>query len=369
MTRELWWVDAFGVEYQFNELDLGVIVLDGPIGLDAPPVELSTAPRPGDGSILREKRYAARPVTIPLLFNGSTHREAMAALVHSFSYGPGSLKHVETGAEPFSMYDYLVDAEGNPIVDEDGAPVAGDPASVARVVRTLRNVVYDGGLEGDDAQARSDWSRKVLNLVALDPYWYGETEDIALGPPEADTAYNDAVDYDAEIAYDGAAAGISAGVGYDDAIDYDADIPYDGGSVVTFGLDSDLGVWPTITVRGPATFVQVVHLGTGETIETLPGVEVPGGRDMLIVNRPEDRTIMLAGAEAWDRVTAGSSASMLVRPGQITDLRDENGTQVRDPNGRIILVQGQADRLSVLVRGTSASSWVRIAWEERWLTP
>jgi hypothetical protein len=335
VTRELWWIDALGVEYQFNETDLGLIVLDGPLGLDAPPEEPTTAPRPGDGSILTNQRRAARPITLPVLFNGTTHRVAMKALVDSFALGPGQLRHV----------------------DDDGT------------ARSLREVIYDGGLEGDDAQARSDWSRRVLNLVALDPYWYDDTDDVALGPPEADTAYDDAVGYDAEIPYDGAAAGISAGVGYDDAIDYDADIPYDGGTIVEFDLASPMGVWPTITVRGPATFVQVVHLGTGETIETLPGVEVPGGRDMLIVNRPEDRTIMLAGAEAWDRVTAGSSASMLVRPGQITDLRDENGVQVRDPNGRIILVQGQADRLSVLVRGTSASSWVRIAWEERWLTP
>jgi hypothetical protein len=333
---ELWWIDAQGVEYGLNETDLGLIVGDGPLGLDAPPVEVTTTPRAGAGSILTGNRYAARPVTIPVFFNGTTHRQALADFVDSLSLGAGQLKYINL----------------------DGR------------ARRLRDVIYDGGFEGDESQARSDWSRRVLNLVALDPLWYDDPQDFALGPPEGDQTYDAALPYDEEAPYDGAASGINGGGAYDEALPYDEDAPYDGGAVVQFDeLTSTAGVWPTITVHGPATYVQVLNMDTGEIIETLPTTVIPDGGDLIVITRPEDRAILLSGAEAWDKVTAETSASFQLFPGQLSDVRDENGVQVRDSLGRIVVAQGLPTRLAFIVQGTSASSYVRVAYEERWLYP
>ncbi len=331
----LTWIDAAGDEL---ELTGAIIVGDGPVGLDSPPVALSTAAQAaGDGSMLINRRWAARPIAIPLVIATGDRAAIETDLRRRMLLGPGQLR---------------------------STPAAGE-------IRTLHNVIYESGLEGDESSDTSggDWSARVVSLLALDPWWYGPAADVSLGPPEGDFAYDANIDYDADIPYDGAAAGIDGGLLYDANIDYDADIPYDGGAVIAYPGASPVGAWPTITVRGPASNVQIVHLRTGEILDSAPGVMVPAGREMVIVCRPGDRGVWVAGVESWGAITAGSSLQMMLRPAGPVPAVDASGHEVRDALGRVVLTTGVADRLSVIVQGTSAESWVRVAWEERWPEP
>jgi hypothetical protein len=242
--------------------------------------------------------------------------------------------------------------------------------------RQLRSIIYQSGLEGEWSGNRGGitglpWRKFPAAFLALDPYWYDvEPSSIAIAPPEGDTAYDDPIDYDIERPYNGAsAAGINGDVGYDDPIDYDSAIGYDGGAIIEIPVESQLGVWPIITVHGPANYVQIRNLTTGEVVETNPGVTIPYDRELVVITRPEDRTILIAGVEAWDQVTAESTATMMLSAGRLEGLVDEDGVFVRDELGRIILTEGFPDRLSILVTGTASPTYVRVAWEERWLTP
>jgi hypothetical protein len=338
VTRQLWWVDVHGVEYEMAQGGLGFFIEDGPLGLDAPPVENRTAPRSDAGAVLVAQRHAVRPITLPVFFNGDEHRSDMAAFLDSLHTGPGQLRHV----------------------DDDGRE------------RWLRTVIYDGGFEGDETRARTDWSRRVLNLLALDPYWYDEADVIVLGPSEADYDFSDAtVEFNQASAFSGAAVGISGEAGFNDPVSFNAvDVAFSGGAIVTFPpLESPIGVWPTFTIHGPASYLRITHMRTGEVIETAPGTAIPGGRTLLVITRPEDRTIMLAGVEAWDRVTAETSASMQILPGQYTPLTDAYGIPIVDSSGRPVVVQGEQDELSIILQGTTGASYIEVAYEERWLSP
>jgi hypothetical protein len=338
MISELWWIDVHGVEYRMDEAGLGLVLLDGILGLDAPPVETRTAPRSDAGAVLVAQRHTVRPVTLPLFFDSVSHREDMAAFLDSMHLGPGHLRYV----------------------DDNGRE------------RILRSVVYDGGFEGDESQVRYDWSQRVVNLLALDPYWYDTAQSMVLGPAEADYAFSDgAVAFNQASAFSGAAVGISGSAGFNDPVSFNAaDVAFSGGAIVTFPpLTSPIGVWPTFTVHGPATYLRVTHMRTGEVIETAPGTSIPDGRTLLVITRPEDRTITLAGVDAWDRVTAETSASMQILPGQYTPLTDGYGIPIVDSLGRPIVVQGEQDELSIILQGTTGASYIEGAYEERWLTP
>jgi hypothetical protein len=335
MISELWWIDVYGVEYRMDEAGLGVVLLDGILGLDAPPVETRTAPRSDAGAVLVAQRHTVRPVTLPLYFDGTSHREDMAAFLDSMHLGPGQLRYV----------------------DDSGRE------------RILRSLVYDGGFEGDESEVRYDWSRRVLNLIALDPYWYDAGDSIVLGPAEADYGFSDGtVSFNQASAFSGAAVGISASAAFSDPLSFNSpDVAFSGGAIVAFPpLNSPIGVWPTFTIHGPASFVKIVHRRTGEVIET---GSIPEDRALLVITRPEDRNIILAGVEAWDRVTADTSASMQILPGQFTPLTDVFGVPLLDSLGRPIVVQGEQDELTIMMQGTTGESYIEIAWEERWLTP
>jgi hypothetical protein len=338
MISELWWIDVYGVEYRMDEAGLGLVLLDGILGLDAPPVETRTAPRSDAGAVLVAQRHTVRPVTLPLFFDGTSHREDMAAFLDSMHLGPGQLRYV----------------------DDSGRE------------RILRSVVYDGGFEGDESQVRYDWSQRVVNLLALDPYWYDEATSIVLGPAEADYAFSDGtVAFNQASAFSGAAAGISGSALFNDAVSFNtADVGFSGGAIVAFPpLTSPIGIWPTFTIHGPASYLRIDHLRTGEVIELLPTTQIPEGRSMVVITRPEDRAVLFAGVDAWDRVTAETSATMQILPGQYTPLTDPFGVPLLDSSGRPIVVQGEQDELAIILQGTTGASYIEVAWEERWLTP
>lgn len=340
MSRALVWIDPNGVEYELSLDVLGLIILDGPIGLDAAPQQITTAPRTDAGAVLVARRHTVREINLPVFFEGVTHREAMAAFVHSLNLGAGQLRHV----------------------DDDGRE------------RTLRDVLYDGGFEGDDKDARSDWSRRVLNFVALDPYWYDAPDMAVVGATESDYAFSQVgVDFNAAGAFSGAAYG-NSGVFSDATVPFNnADTAFSGGALIQFPtLTSPIGVWPTITVHGPASYLRITQIRDGvalEIVEMAAAATLAANETLVIVTRPQDRSVQVNGVDAWDRVTSETSATVNLLPGELTPVLDVNGVPTFDLLGRPITVQGVTDRLAVQFGGTLVSSYVQVAWEERWLTP
>lgn len=305
----LTWIDADGEELELTE-DNGFCLLVGTAGLDAPPRQLVTAQRVPHGASLIADRYDARPVVLALDIEDTSAnldaRDVVADIAERFT-GPGTLR--------MHRADHS---------------------------RDLTNVYYESGLTGEEREVPW-WQRVAVALLALDPFWYGETVTTSFGPPEGDQAYDTALPYDEAATYDGAASGISgAGATYDAAAPYDEAEPYDGGALFAPALTSRQGAWMTITFHGPATQAKALHLRTGEVVELKAGQSLGDAQELVITTDPTNRDVIAAGTPAWDRVTAESTASMMLLPG---------------------------DKLALSMSGTSANSYVLVTYGERWLTP
>lgn len=146
MSRMLKWVAADGTEVMLDG-STGVSVRRGASGLDAPARSLSIDERvAGAGGVLVAERTPTRVVDLPLHINLSVAN--LSTIVRAFrQVGVGTL-------------------------------VAGSG-------RELRNVVYESGLEGLwDSQhggVEGMGHRQFpLNLLALDPLWYGQMKVVPL---------------------------------------------------------------------------------------------------------------------------------------------------------------------------------------------
>jgi len=163
------WVGPDGVEISLG-VDSDTQLLVGAMGLDSAPATSVTEDRvSGDGAIVTQVRYPAREVVLPLYLRDGEDSEALLTSMLSTSGGMslGSIVETTNGRE-------------------------------------LTQVMYVGGLEGEitrDNRGR-DWRKEVVQMRALDPFWYGEQEVLIL-PTEAETQYNANVDYNAWLPYDG----------------------------------------------------------------------------------------------------------------------------------------------------------------------
>ncbi len=126
-----------------------MVLQPGATGLDLPPFALHMDESPNlDGSMVRGARASARPVLLPIFVYGidrRTLREFKAKLANALN--------------PKLGYSVLT------FIEQNGEP------------RRLR-CYYQGGMEGSEAVGASGftWISYGIQLVAADPWFYGDTE-------------------------------------------------------------------------------------------------------------------------------------------------------------------------------------------------
>jgi len=278
------WVALDGSTIELSE-ENGYTILYGLSGLDAPPVELNTAPRTaGDGSLLVKRRTNDRFIVLPLRVRTETQVRSTIAMLADKFRGPGQFRFSENGS----------------------------------TFRTLRDVYYETGLEGDessDASYPGVWRKVVVSLRALDPWWYGaaEARTMSLG---------------AETAFD-------AVLGFDDPV-----TPFDGGTTTTFQVGGHADSYPVWTFAGPFTALTVVVAGS-ESMELASALA--DGSTITVDTRPGSRGPSLnGGAVDWSILTAASRLPTFA-PGSTS--------------------------VAVGAAGDDAGSSVSVTYEPRWLTP
>lgn len=279
MTITLTWHAADGTSYVLDG-STGYRVTRGALGLDVPPVQNTLDPYMGsDGSALISRRRDVRMVTLPLFIKHATRAQTLLGTLAAAFQGPGILEYS----------DGTVDYE-------------------------LRNVIYEGGMLGDQTEVASKlWRKVIASLVALDPWWYGDAVSVPLS-------------------FAGATA-------FSAAVAFSAAIPFDGGNAASVVVTGAGQAYPVITVTGPATSVTVSLGSLGWT-----NAHALGGGDVLVVDtRPGSRGPRLNGASTdWSQLTAGSRLWTL-QPG---------------PNS---IVTGAS--------GTSGATAIVMQYEPRFLTP
>jgi hypothetical protein len=140
----LTWTDANGDTLVLTDPDTGIEMMLGGIGFDVPPMSNTTAGYVSlDGSTLVKRRRDARPLTFGLYIRDAVRLRTVVSDVARALQGPGVLTF-----------------------DDDTN------------VRSLFNVIYDGGLEGewsaDMGLQRFGWRKLVVSMLALNPWWHDE---------------------------------------------------------------------------------------------------------------------------------------------------------------------------------------------------
>lgn len=257
----------------------GYEVLQNPAGLAVAPQALTLNPLAGsDGSVLSRRRHDVRPIMLALDVSHPTRLQTRVnELARMLLAGEGTLTW------------------------DDGT-----------VTRQLRRVVYEAGLDGgwDPGQ---DGARVALSLLALDPWWYGQTQSAAIG--------------------------IASPTAFDAAIPFDDAIPFDGGAATAVTVDGDEAAFPVFSVVGPFTTLAVSDgTSTWELAAALGS-----GETLLIDSRPASRGPRTA--------TGGTDWSLLSEASRLWTL----------PTGTSSIIAGSS--------GSGAGSSVTVTWETRWLTP
>lgn len=224
----------------------GIVVCDGVLGVDAPPVDLFMAPLVStDGSVLVKHRKPIRRVVLPLLFDaGANARDAMHSLLRSTMLG-GTLRY--SGLN----------------------------------IRDLRQVRYESGAEQAVTGRDAGVSREDVypfSLLAFDPWWYGQTASIQLT--------------------------FAAAVGFDAAIAFSGVTGFDGSDANPVTIAGDATAFPVVTMVGPFTTLQVGVAG-GQTF-TLAAA-LAAGSTVIVDSAPGNRGPRRnAGAIDWSLLTPAS---------------------------------------------------------------
>lgn len=284
MTSKLVWIDTDNVSTDLVASS-GYEHLVGMIGMDAPPVENNMSPYlSSDGSTLVKARRPERRVGIPLLVNtsGTNVRDLIANLADILR-GPGTLRFEQ---------------------DER--------------TRDLTNVIYEMGMEGDEnpTLALADqWRKVVVGLIALDPWWYGESKSVTLS-------------YGADIDFD------------DSGTDFDESIGFNGSTATPVSVSGHTAVSPVTTIEGPFTTCQV-GLAGGQTFALADALA--DGDTITVDSRPASRGPSLNGGPIdWSLLTPASRLWEL-------------------PTG--------SSTLNTAVTGDGGASNIEVEYRERWLTP
>lgn len=282
MAMVLTWTSATGTVIAFNAHGgIGYTMIRGALGLDAPPTQNTVDPYiTFDGSALISRRRNARSVALPLLIKHATRAQTLVSALASALAAGGTLQYA------------------------DGT-----------VTYTLRNVIYDGGMQGDQREVASPlWRKVVIDLLALDPWWYGASTSTTIGT--------------------GGTTAFSA------AISFDAAVPFDGGNTTSVSITGDAEAYPVITAVGPYTTLTV---GDAFGLSWSIAAALSASDTLIVDHRPGSRGPRLnGGAVDWSLLTAASRLWTL-------------------PAGSTSVV-GSAS-------GTTGASSVSMAWEPRHLTP
>jgi hypothetical protein len=280
------WITATGETVPLDG-STGVTLILPVVGLDVAPVVLEIEQRIAyDGGVVFRYRVPPRPFSLPLDVD-----EAVA-----------------------SMRD---------VARWFAAPVASGGTLVATtdsIERTLETVVYEAGLEGEysgnGGGGGLPWRQVTLNLLAMDPWWYG--------PVDSDTLNIGTVTaFDAAIAFD------------------DVLTPFDGGDTTLLAVAGDAPAFPRFVIDGPFTTLTLDGAQTGETIEL--AAPLASGDQIVVDSTPGNRgPVLNGGVVDWSLLTSGSRLFQLATP---------------------------SDTVSVNATGTTGASMVTIHWRDRYLTP
>lgn len=286
MSREHVWIDANGNELELSctIADPGVTLLMGAIGLDRPPSGLNLSPYlSADGSTLVKRRVPHRPIVLPLFLQDDNVNDLIDQVAVAFQ-GPGILRVTSPGR-----------------------------------VRDLTQVIYETGLEGDDAvdmALQFRWRKRIVSLIALDPWWYGETRFVSL-------------DVGAQVEFD------EASVDFDDP-----DVGFDGPSSTGVTVNGHASVSPVVAIEGPFDSC-IVGVAGGQFFELSGPLSL--GDTIVVDSRPGSRGPRLnAGPIDWSLLT---------------------------PSSRLWELPTGSSVLSTITDGADVGSNIEVTFRERWLTP
>lgn len=279
MSIVLTWRDAAGVRTPLTDAN-GVRILRGVKGLGAAPVLNTIDPYVAfDGAALVSRRRNTNSLVLPMLIRDQSRAQTVVARISSLLQGPGELEYA------------------------DGVNT-----------RTLRSVIYEGGIDGDHSNTPSDrWRKIVVALTALDPWWYGASAQQTLS--------------------------ISAATAFSAAVAFSAAIPFNGGNSVSVNNVGDGEAYPVITLVGPFTTFDVTLGTTGWSLASA----LPAGNTIIVDTRPGSRGPRLnSGGIDWSLLTESSRLFTL-------------------PKGTSAIVSGAT--------GTTGATSATASWETRYLTP
>lgn len=278
MTRVMTWTDANGASTVLSDGSAGIILQHAPVGLEAPaPSNTIDDYIAFDGGSLINRRRPVRSIALGLYLEHATRVETVVAQLASMLQGPGELEWA------------------------DGVNT-----------RTLRQVIYEGGIDGSGDVNLLQRSM-VVSLLALDPWWYGPANSQALST--------------------------AAVTSFDAAVSFDAAIPFDGGVAVAVTVLGDADAYPVITVTGPATSLVVGSNGlTWQIASALSASDV-----LVVDHRPGSRGPRLnGGAVNWALLTEAS---------------------------RLWTLSPGTPFVATGVIGSTGATSLTMAWEPRFLTP
>jgi hypothetical protein len=282
----LTWTDANGDTLVLTDPDTGIEMMLGGIGFDVPPMSNTTAGYVSlDGSTLVKRRRDARPLTFGLYIRDAVRLRTVVSDVARALQGPGVLTF-----------------------DDDTN------------VRSLFNVIYDGGLEGewsaDMGLQRFGWRKLVVSMLALNPWWHDEETSATINTAQS-------TDFD------------DAGTLFDDP-----DVAFDGSSETTVAVLGDATALPVWTITGPSDEL-LVGLQGGQSF--VLAAALADGDVITVDTRPGNRGPRLNDGEIdWSLLTPSSRLWEL-------------------PVGWPVVVAGAT--------GTDGGSAVTVAFRQRWLTP
>lgn len=268
MSILLEWHAADGTVIPFDGTT-GYRATRGALGLDAVTPENTIAQLiDADGAALTNRRNLPRRLAIPLFIKDNVRAQTLVAALADALVGPGELYWTDQGQ-----------------------------------TRHLEKVIYDGGLAGDQSRVVSPgWRQVVPQLIALDPWWYGAQQSVAL-PVGSPTAFSAAVAFSAVL-------------------------PFDGGTSISQVILGSTDAYPVITVQGPATTVTVgsgglewstaVALGASDVlvVDARPGTRGPrfngGLTDWTLLTEASRLFTLAAGTTSIIAGTTGSSGATTI---------------------------------------------------------
>lgn len=239
--RTMTWTDNNGTATVLDG-STGILLLNNPVGLGAPnPANTIDDYIAFDGGVLVRRRYPVRAIALALLLEHATRVDTVIAELATILQGPGVL----TWADDVHT-------------------------------RSLRNVIYEAGIDGSGDGDRYEWEL-VVSMLALDPWWYG---------PPASTALS-----------------TGATTPFDAAIIFNSFTPFDGGSAAAAVVTGDIEAYPVITVTGPAT---TLTLGSGGSSWSIAS-PLTGADTLVVDHRPASRGPSKNGAPVdWSLLTEAS---------------------------------------------------------------